>query len=191
MDFLHFRSWERRRGSGHRQGGGHKIRDCSKIILYVQLGCKRPLHSAWCPSTSERVLPVLWQSTEGRILRPHASVPFITVCFCLLQHQWQPLELICYCLCRSLCRKEDGAILQLLSHERNVRKWTPHILHKLGKFMALLWYFHYSTESLPDYSTPAWWLESLERGTLMLLMYIHDPNVECWQGQRKITKCHN
>lgn len=104
-DFLCFRSWERRRGSGHRQGGGHKVRHCSKILLCVQLGCKRPLHSVWCSPTSRRVLPVLWQSTEGHILRPHASVPFITGCFCLLQHQWQPLELIRCCLCRSLCKR--------------------------------------------------------------------------------------
>lgn len=92
-DFLCFGSWGRKGGSGHRKGEGHKVSDCSKTILSMQLGCKRPLHGAQHSPTSGRVLPFPWQCTEGHILRPYASVPFIAGCFCLLQGQWQPLEL--------------------------------------------------------------------------------------------------
>lgn len=94
-------------------------------------------------------------------------------------------------LCRSPCREEAGAFLQLVSQEWNISKWMPHILCKLGKFMALLWSFHYSAGSLPDYSTSAWQLGSLERGTLMHLMYIYSQDAGCWQGQGKIMKCCN
>lgn len=46
-------------------------------------------------------------------------------------------------------------------------------------------------ESSPGCSNPAWQLGSLEKGTLMHLMYIHAQNADCWQGQRKRMKCHN
>lgn len=188
-DFLCFRSWQSRGGSGHRKGEGHKVSDCSKTVLDVQLDCKRCLHGAWCSPTPGTVFPFPWQCTEGRILWPYASVPFIVGCFCLLPRRRQPPELTLLPFVR--VSEEAGALLQLLSQEWNIGKAMPHILRKLGKFMALLWSFHYSTQPLPDYSTPAWQLGSLERGTLMHLMYIHDENTDCWQGQRKIMKCHN
>ena len=142
-DFLCFRSWRRRGGSGHRKGEGHKVNDCSKTILDVQLGCKRPLHGAQRSPTSWRVFPFPWQCTEGHILRPYASVPFIAGCFCLLPCQSQPLELTLLPFVQ--VSEEAGALLQLLSQEWNIGKWMPHILHKLGKFMALLWSFNYPT----------------------------------------------
>lgn len=143
--------------------------------------CSKPISDGCFP----------WQCTEGHILRPYASVPFIAGCFVCdntSDKHWSWLH--CH-LCRSVWREEAGALLQLLSREWNISKWMPHILHKPGKFMALLWSFHYSAEPLPDYSTSAWQLGSLERGTLMHLMYIYDQNADCWQGQSKIMKCHN
>lgn len=189
-DFLCFRFWQRRRGSGHREGEGHKVINWSKIILDVQLICKKPpAHYSILPHQGE------CSHFPDMHRRPYP----LTLCLCatyvaaFVCHSASDncLSLLCCSLCRSLCREAAGALLQLLSQKWNIAKWLPCMLHKLGKFMALLWAFHYSTESLPGCWTPAWQFGLLEREALMHLMHTHDQNVGCWQGQSKIMKCHN
>lgn len=184
-DFLCFRSSQRKGGSGRRKGEGHKANDCSKTILDPQLGCKRPPDGTWHSPMLGRRFPFPWRCTEGHILQPYAFVSFIAGCFSLLQCQWQPLELTLLVLVQVSVQREGWCPPSAAVIGKNYQKVNASYTAKLEKFMVLLWSFHYSTESSPDYSTPAWQLASLERGTLMHLMYIHDQNADCWQSQRK------
>lgn len=142
-DFLCFRFWQRRRGSGHREGEGHKVINWSKIILDVQLICKKP-------PAQYSILP--HQGECSHFPDMHRRPYPLTLCLCatyvaaFVCHSASDncLSLLCCSLCRSLCREEAGALLQLLSQKWNIAKWLPCMLHKLEKFMALLWAFHYS-----------------------------------------------
>lgn len=169
-NFHYFGSSQWRGGSWHSKAEWHKVSDCSK-----------PMSDGCFP----------WQCREGHILRPYASVPFIAGRFCLPQQQWQALALTPLPFVQVSVQRGAWSFPPAVVTGMKYQQVNASYTLQTGKFMALLWSFHYSAGSLPDYSTSAWQLRSLERGTLMHLMYIYNQDAGCWQGQGKIMKCCN